>query len=60
MYSISASNMGKDISEKEDLLKEALESCQMWNAVCLIDEADVFLQARSASNLAQNEMVSSE
>ncbi|KAF4537722.1 AAA family ATPase [Lasiodiplodia theobromae] len=58
LYSVSASNMGKDISEKEKLLKEALQSCQMWNAACLIDEADVFLQARSASNLAQNEMVS--
>lgn len=44
----------------EPRLKEALESCARWNAIMLIDEADVFLEARSTDSLERNELVSSK
>ncbi|PKS12565.1 hypothetical protein jhhlp_000773 [Lomentospora prolificans] len=36
----------------------ALECCQLWDAVLLIDEADVYLQARDNQSLSRNELVS--
>lgn len=53
--------MGTDIPLAEERLQVALECCKLWNAVFLIDEADVFLGARTAtSTVQQNELVSSE
>ena len=31
-----------------------------WNAIVLLDEADVFLQKRTPSNFSQNESVAGE
>jgi len=33
--------------------------CALWNLILLVDEADVFLEARSKDNLDRNELVSS-
>lgn len=44
----------------EKALKEALEACTLWNAILLLDEADIFLTARSVDNLERNELVSSK
>ncbi|OMP87521.1 ATPase family gene 2 protein [Diplodia seriata] len=59
LYRLSASERGTAIKEAETQLNIALECCKLWNAVLLIDEADVFLGARSAtSKVQQNELVS--
>ncbi|KAI0132615.1 hypothetical protein BJ170DRAFT_255061 [Xylariales sp. AK1849] len=58
LYSMSAGDLGIKPSEVEKALERALELCRMWNAMLLLDEADVFLGARTNESLARNELVS--
>ena len=44
--------------EVEASLDRALGLCKLWNAMLLLDEADVFLGARTNTDLARNELVS--
>jgi hypothetical protein len=39
-------------------LKKLFEMAAEWNAVCLLDECDVFLSARNPVDIARNELVS--
>jgi len=41
-------------------LDEAFRLAHMWDCILLMDEADVFLSARSSSNIVQDGMVSSK
>ena len=59
LYVMSAGELGTATFEIERALKDVLEKCTMWKAVLLIDEADVFLEKRSSSDLHRNAMVSS-
>ena len=59
LYVMSAGELGTATFEIERALKDVLEKCTMWKAVLLIDEADVFLETRSSSDLHRNAMVSS-
>ncbi|ORY58234.1 uncharacterized protein BCR38DRAFT_461014 [Pseudomassariella vexata] len=58
LYSMSAGDLGTQPSDVEKALERALELCRMWNAMLLLDEADVFLGARTNESLARNELVS--
>ncbi|MCJ1417352.1 hypothetical protein MMC32_003695 [Xylographa parallela] len=58
LYVMSAGELGTATFEIERALKDVLEKCTMWKAVLLIDEADVFLEKRSSSDLHRNAMVS--
>ncbi|KAL2071329.1 hypothetical protein VTL71DRAFT_12564 [Oculimacula yallundae] len=58
LYSMSAGDLGIQPAEVEKSLERALELCRMWNAMLLLDEADVFLGARTNESLARNELVS--
>ncbi|KAI9172657.1 ATPase family AAA domain-containing protein [Paramyrothecium foliicola] len=58
LYSMSAGDLGTKPSEVESALERALELCRMWNAMLLLDEADVFLGERTNESLARNELVS--
>ncbi|MCJ1385816.1 hypothetical protein MMC17_008940 [Xylographa soralifera] len=58
LYVMSAGELGTSSFEIERALKDVLEKCTMWKAVLLIDEADVFLETRSSSDLHRNAMVS--
>jgi hypothetical protein len=60
LYSVSAGDLGTEPAEVELALDRALELCRMWNAMLLLDEADIFLGARTNDNLARNELVSSK
>lgn len=60
LYRLDASDLGFTPKQVEAGLKEALELCARWNALLLIDEADVYLESRSSDNLERNELVSSE
>ncbi|KAJ0272385.1 hypothetical protein CBS470a_012726 [Colletotrichum nupharicola] len=58
LYSVSAGDLGvkpKDVDEK---LREILELSHKWNAVLLLDEADVFLQERDSTDIQRNALVS--
>ncbi|KAG8166215.1 hypothetical protein KVR01_004767 [Diaporthe batatas] len=58
LYSISASALGTEPAEIEQNLDKALQVCKLWNAMLLLDEADVFLAARQSENMKRNELVS--
>ncbi|KAM6519911.1 hypothetical protein FALCPG4_013485 [Fusarium falciforme] len=58
LYRVGAGDLGLEADDVESSLKEAFRQCSHWNAVLLIDEADVFLEKRSSDRLAQNELVS--
>ncbi|KAG9234677.1 P-loop containing nucleoside triphosphate hydrolase protein [Amylocarpus encephaloides] len=58
LYSMSAGDLGIQPGEVEKSLERALELCRMWNAMLLLDEADVFLGVRTNESLARNELVS--
>ncbi|KAI1086293.1 P-loop containing nucleoside triphosphate hydrolase protein [Rostrohypoxylon terebratum] len=57
LYKISAGDLGIESRDVEQALKDVLDRCSHWNAVLLIDEADIFLETRSSNNLARNELV---
>ncbi|KAI0966031.1 P-loop containing nucleoside triphosphate hydrolase protein [Xylaria arbuscula] len=58
LYILSASDLGTSPSKVDAGLMKALECCQLWDAVLLLDEADVYLEARDSNSLARNELVS--
>ncbi|PHH93223.1 hypothetical protein CDD83_10161 [Cordyceps sp. RAO-2017] len=58
LYTVSAGALGTRPDEIETALDRALELCRLWNAILLLDEADVFLSARHDDALVRNELVS--
>jgi len=60
LYSMSASDLGLDPSSLETELSNILEMVTKWNAILLLDEADVFLEQRSPNDLERNKLVSSK
>jgi adenylate kinase family enzyme len=57
LYMLSAGDLGLDPRTIESTLKDTLEMCTKWNAILLLDEADVFLEARSLHELERNKLV---
>jgi hypothetical protein len=60
LYRLGASDLGSSTESVEARLSEALIRCAAWNALLLIDEADIFLECRTPDNLQRNELVSSK
>ncbi|CAO2649933.1 Nn.00g012250.m01.CDS01 [Neocucurbitaria sp. VM-36] len=58
LYMMSAGDLGFDPRKVETKLQDILEMCSRWNAVLLLDEADVFLEQRSLHELERNKLVS--
>ncbi|KAJ3577235.1 hypothetical protein NPX13_g3330 [Xylaria arbuscula] len=58
LYVISASDLGTTAESVDKGLVNAFKICQLWDAVLLLDEADVFLDSRDSQNLQRNEVVS--
>ncbi|KAF2103624.1 ATPase [Rhizodiscina lignyota] len=58
LHSITSGDLGSAPWQVEQALTRALELVSRWNAVLLIDECDVFLEARSEHDLERNQMVS--
>ena len=58
LYSMSAGELGHTAGEVEQQLQTVLELSTKWKAILLIDECDVFLEQRSASDLERNKLVS--
>jgi hypothetical protein len=60
LFPITCGDIGTDATVVEENLKKHFELAQLWNAVLLLDEADVFLQARdiNSSSLQRNSLVS--
>ncbi|KAI9859122.1 MAG: hypothetical protein M1813_007078 [Trichoglossum hirsutum] len=58
LYSITAGELGSSVDEIESRLTRILELAARWKAILLLDEADVFLEQRSTSDLERNKLVS--
>ncbi|KAI9782938.1 MAG: hypothetical protein M1839_004413 [Geoglossum umbratile] len=58
LYTVSSGELGTDPAEVEDKLTHVLDIATTWKAVVLLDEADVFLQQRSGSDVKRNALVS--
>lgn len=59
LYSVSLGQLGISPSELETKLGEVLDLCSRWDALILLDEADIFLEKRSSTgSLERNAMVS--
>lgn len=56
LYSVQASQLGTDPDELEKKLMKVLMRARRWNAVALIDEADVYVHERG-NDLTQNSIV---
>ncbi len=57
LYSISISELGYTPDEVEKNLAAALELGVAWDAVVLLDEADIFMEQRSNADIIRNAMV---
>ena len=60
LYTITCGDLGADPTTVEERLSNALNLATLWNAVVLLDEADVFLEQRSARDVERNGLVSSK
>ncbi|KAK1965454.1 P-loop containing nucleoside triphosphate hydrolase protein [Colletotrichum sublineola] len=58
LYSVSAGDLGVEPKHVDRTLGEILELSHKWNAVLLLDEADVFLQQRESRDIQRNALVS--
>jgi hypothetical protein len=58
LYVMSAGDLGMNADSVENSLKNILRMVPKWGAVLLLDEADVFMETRAATDLARNELVS--
>ncbi|KAJ1305102.1 hypothetical protein OPQ81_000141 [Rhizoctonia solani] len=58
LYVVSSGELGTEASQLERQLHDILEMTAAWKAVVLIDEADVFLEARNTFDLTRNGLVS--
>jgi len=57
LYSVSVGELGTDTTTLEESLGKILELASTWKAVILLDEADIFLERRTESDIKRNAMV---
>ncbi|KFY09596.1 hypothetical protein V491_08077 [Pseudogymnoascus sp. VKM F-3775] len=58
LYSMSAGELGETAAEVEDSLELVLELTSKWNAILLLDECDMFLEARTTADIKRNRLIS--
>lgn len=58
LFVMSAGDLGLDSRHIESRLQNVFEMVTRWNAILLLDEADVFLEERSLHELERNKLVS--
>jgi SpoVK/Ycf46/Vps4 family AAA+-type ATPase len=58
LYRVTCGDIGTNAEAVENYLNTVLHLGNSWNCVLLLDEADVFLEERSMSDLKRNSLVS--
>lgn len=58
LYSVTSGELGTDVESMEQALQKAFRVARDWDAILLLDEADVFLTRRSNVNFERNAFVS--
>lgn len=57
LYSVGVGELGTDTEALEKKLRNILDVAVIWDAVLLLDEADIFLEERDEHNIERNAMV---
>ncbi len=57
LYTISVGELGISPDTLEERLRQILDIATVWNAVLLLDEADIFLESRNDRDILRNAMV---
>jgi len=57
LFVLSAGEMGTTPKELETTFAEALGLCSRWDCLCLVDEADIFLEKRNNADVLRNSLV---
>ncbi|KAL6362787.1 hypothetical protein LRP88_04093 [Fusarium phalaenopsidis] len=58
LLSITAADLGHEPTELEKNLLQFFKNASTWDAIVLLDEADVYLEQRSVNDLRRNSIVS--
>ncbi|GAA5833648.1 hypothetical protein JCM5353_006600 [Sporobolomyces roseus] len=58
LYTVGAGSLGVSADILEKRLRDILDIAQIWGATLLIDEGDVFLEARAKHDIQRNALVS--
>ncbi|KAH6635414.1 AAA family ATPase [Chaetomium sp. MPI-SDFR-AT-0129] len=58
LYTLSSGELGDTSREVQKTLAKVFELAETWNAVVLLDEADIFLARRTDDNLSRNAVTS--
>jgi hypothetical protein len=58
LYCVSSGELGTNPAQLEHELQKILDTAHSWGAVLLLDEADVFLEKRTFSDMHRNALVS--
>ncbi|KAF5875923.1 putative atpase aaa+ type core protein [Botrytis fragariae] len=58
LYMLLAGDLGTESKDVESTLRSVLQMVTSWNAVLLLDECDVFLEALTSNSLERNKIVS--
>lgn len=57
LYYVTMGELGTNPDDLERRLTDVLDLCAEWDALAVLDEADVFLEKRTTSDLVRNAMV---
>ena len=58
LLSLAISDIGTEPSEAERHLDHYFKRAKEWNAILLIDEADIYMERRETQDLTRNSLVS--
>ncbi|EME83639.1 uncharacterized protein MYCFIDRAFT_47080 [Pseudocercospora fijiensis CIRAD86] len=58
LFIMAAGDLGISSADVEHKLNDCLAMCSRWNAILLLDEADIFLEQRNMHELERNKLVS--
>ncbi|KAG8525529.1 uncharacterized protein KY384_009173 [Bacidia gigantensis] len=58
LLSLTVTDIGTTPEEVEQYLNPLFERAKRWNAILLLDEADIYMEARERLDLARNSLVS--
>lgn len=57
LYIVTAGDLGITAAEVEKTLGSVLDLCSTWDSLVLVDEADIFLEARTSTEIERNALV---
>ena len=60
LLTITAADLGDDPVKLENSLLNFFRNADEWGAIVLLDEADIYMERRSNSDLKRNSVVSGE